>query len=147
MKRTDEQVKAAVRETLFSDRRLEPREIAIHVRDGVVTLRGTVGNHLQKREAESAARRVKGVVEVDNHLRVELMDMHGRRDAELYAEIIEALDASGLIPSVRPWVRFAVVTLSGAVHDIFQREDAELIVRRVHGVRDVWNELAVEHRK
>ena len=36
-----------------------------------------------------------------------------------------------------------VVTLRGSVRDRFQREEAEVAARRLHGVRDVRNEIAI----
>jgi BON domain-containing protein len=48
-----------------------------------VTLRGSVGGFHQKREAMKAAERVRGVVEVDNQLEVQLMTDQQRADADL----------------------------------------------------------------
>ena len=147
MNRLDEQIEADVREEIFRDGRVEPREVAVRVRDGVVTLRGTVGSRAQRRAAGAAAKRVDGVVDVDDELQVEPMDMHGRQDAELRAQVLDALDANGLIPdTVDVRVGFGVVTLSGTVRDMFQREEAEFVARRVHGAKNVHNELAVEQR-
>ncbi|HVM56990.1 MAG TPA: BON domain-containing protein [Gaiellaceae bacterium] len=147
MKLTDEHVEAAVREELFWDGRLEPREVAVRVHDGVVTLRGTVGSPAQKQAAAEAAKRVKGVARVDDELQVQPMGMHARRDAELRAEVIDVLTHEALLPeTLDVRVSNGVVTLRGTVLDSLARDEAQAAVRRVHGVKDVWNELSVEER-
>ena len=145
MKRPDEQVEADVREELFWDGRVDPREIAVTVQDGVVTLRGTLCSFPQKRAASSAAKRVKGVLEVENHLQVRLLDRHRRTDAELRGEVLQSLGWDVLVPSaVDARVAGGVVTLSGTVGERFQREEAETAVRNLRGVREVRNEIALE---
>ena len=145
MKHADERVEADVREELFWDGRVDPEEIAATVRDGVVTLRGTVGSFPQKRAATSAAKRVKGVLDVANHLQVRVLDRHRRADAEVRGEVLQTLGWNVLVPSsVDAHVADGVVTLRGTVHERFQREEAETTVRNLHGVREVRNEIVLE---
>jgi osmotically-inducible protein OsmY len=147
MERSDTQVEGDVREALFRDGRLEPREISVSVHKGWVTLRGTVGTPRQKRIAKDVASRSEGIAGVDSFLRVEVLDRAGRRDAELRAQVLDALHADALLPDgVDADVRFGVVTLTGRVRDMLQRDEAERIARGVHGVGDVRNELSVESR-
>jgi osmotically-inducible protein OsmY len=145
VKRTDAQVETDVREELFWDSRVDAQEVAVGVHDGVVTLRGTVGSFAQKRAAQGAARRVVGVVDVDNELQVRILDMHGRKDAELRGEVLQVLAWNALVPeSVDATVYDGVVTLSGTAHEHYQREEAEAAVRNLHGVKDVLNEIELD---
>ena len=50
----------------------DPLEIAVALEDGLVTLRGTVESFGQRRAAADAARKVDGVFDVDNQLKVSL---------------------------------------------------------------------------
>ncbi|OON69942.1 BON domain-containing protein [Hymenobacter sp. CRA2] len=67
----DEDVAEAVRDALRLDPRVRAFAPTVHVRDGVVTLAGTVGNLLAQRTAEQDAENVVGVREVHNLLQVE----------------------------------------------------------------------------
>ena len=57
---TDEQIQREVLAELKWDSRLQPNEIGVAVKDGVVTLTGTVDSYIKKWAAESAAQRVRG---------------------------------------------------------------------------------------
>ncbi|MEA2207291.1 MAG: hypothetical protein QOE77_4067, partial [Blastocatellia bacterium] len=59
--RTDEQIQRDVHEELRWDARLQPNEIGIIVKDGIVTLTGWVDSFVKKWAAERAALRVAGV--------------------------------------------------------------------------------------
>jgi len=142
--RSDEKIEAGVREELFWDGRVDPEEIAVSVRDGLVTLRGTVGSFPQKRAATSAAKRVKGVLDVTNDLQVRLLDKHRRTDAELRGQVLQMLGWDVLVPkSVDARVADGVVTLCGTVHERYEREEAEATIRNVNGVREVRNEIVL----
>src|SRR5262245_45970423 len=98
MSRADDKIEGDVRDEMYWDGRVDEREIAVVVRDGVVTLRGTVGTFAQKHAAKSAARRVAGVVDVDNELDVRILDVHSREDAELRGQVLQALSWNALVP-------------------------------------------------
>ena len=140
----DERVEANVRSELFRDGRLDPREVAVSVERGTVTLRGTVGSPAQKHAAEEAATRADGVAGVRNELEVVLLDLHLRRDAELRGQVLQTLADNPLTPrTLDAQVSDGIVTLHGTVRDMFQRDEAELVVHGVEGVRNVHNELGI----
>jgi osmotically-inducible protein OsmY len=144
---TDEHVEADVRAELSRDGRLDPREVAVRVDAGVVTLQGTVGSLPQKHAAEEAAKRVKDATGVRNELEVRPLDLHLRQDAELRAQVLQALADDALLPqTIDARASDGIVTLHGTVADAFQRDEAALVVGGVEGVRGVHNELAVESR-
>ncbi len=53
--RTDEEIQQAVLAELKWDARIQPNEIGVSVKDGVVTLTGWVDSFLKKWDAEEAA--------------------------------------------------------------------------------------------
>jgi len=59
--RRDEQIQQDVLAELKWDARVQPNEIGISAKDGIVTLTGWVDSFLKKWSAEDAALRVKGV--------------------------------------------------------------------------------------
>ena len=69
-KRSDERIKEDVSEHLTHDAWVDASEIEIEVKDGEVTLTGTVQNRDEKRRAEDAVERVSGVRDVHNQIRV-----------------------------------------------------------------------------
>ena len=56
--RTDEQIQADVLDELKWDLRVQPNEIGVVVKDGVVTLTGWVDSYVKKLAAEDAAHAV-----------------------------------------------------------------------------------------
>ena len=68
--RPDERVREDVCDRLSEDAWLDASDIEVAVRDGEVTLGGTVGSRDDKRHAEDLAERALGVRNVQNNLRV-----------------------------------------------------------------------------
>lgn len=68
--RSDERIHDDVCERLTESPYVDASEIVIRVKDGEVTLEGTVNNRVQKRMAEEAIDHVRGVKDVMNHIRV-----------------------------------------------------------------------------
>ncbi|HET9627888.1 MAG TPA: BON domain-containing protein, partial [Novosphingobium sp.] len=69
--RSDERIREDVNDRLTDDPRVDARRISVSVKDGEVTLSGTVGNREAKRRAEDCIDRISGVKHVQNNLRVE----------------------------------------------------------------------------
>ena len=70
--RTDAQIQADVLAELKWEPRVQPNEIGVAVKDGVVTLTGTVDSYSKRYAAEQAAHRVRGVKAVANDIDVRL---------------------------------------------------------------------------
>jgi len=70
--RTDQAVQEDVEQELQWHPNLDTTNIAVSVKDGVVTLAGFVKSLTEKYEAESTAKRVAGVRAVANDLEVRL---------------------------------------------------------------------------
>jgi len=70
--RTDEEIQRDVLAELKCDARVQPNEIGVIVKNGVVTLTGWVDSYSKKWAAEDAAHRVRGVNAVANDIEVRL---------------------------------------------------------------------------
>lgn len=146
--RTDEDIQRDVIEELKWDARVQPNEVGVAVKNGIVTLTGWVDSFIKRWAAEDAALRVRGVQAVVNEIEVRLPTSAERTDEDLAAAIIRALEWDAMIPpdGVKVTVSRGWVTLRGQVEWGFQRVDAERVARRVTGVRGVTNLITVKSR-
>src|SRR5260221_12003688 len=92
MTRTDEQIQRDVLEELKWDARVQPNEIGVAVKDGIVTLTGWVDSFTKKWAAEEAALRVPGVKAVANDIEVRLPFQSERTEPDLAAAAIRTLE-------------------------------------------------------
>jgi osmotically-inducible protein OsmY len=146
--RTDTQLHADVLAELRWEARVQPNEIGVSVKDGVVTLTGWTDSYMKKWAAEEAAQRVRGVKAVANDIEVRLPGSTERTDADIAEAAVGALDWDTLVPSdrVKVTVSKGWVTLNGDVEWHYQRDAAERDVRRLTGVKGVTNLIKVTPR-
>jgi osmotically-inducible protein OsmY len=125
--------------------RLEDDDIAVAVRDGVVTLAGYVKSYGEKWTAERVASRVKGVKAVANDLQVKLPTSSERPDPELARAAVDALKWNIWVPKdrVKLKVEKGWITLEGEVDYFYQKEAAERAIRHLTGVKGVTNLITV----
>jgi osmotically-inducible protein OsmY len=146
--RTDAQIQRDVLDELKWDARVQPNEIGVAVRDGIVTLTGWVDSYTKRWAAEEAALRVRGVKAVANEIELRLPSSSERTDADIAQAALRALEWDAYIPTdrVKVTVSKGWITLEGAVDWLFERDDAERVVRRLTGVRGVTNLITVKSR-
>jgi osmotically-inducible protein OsmY len=89
--RSDNEIKRDVEDELRWDPDIDPTDIAVAVKSGVVTLTGFVRSYAAKFAAERAAKRVAGVVGVANDLEVRLPQTDERPDPEIAREVVANL--------------------------------------------------------
>jgi osmotically-inducible protein OsmY len=143
--RTDAQVQSDVLAELKWDARVQPNEIGVSVKDGVVTLSGYVDSYTRKWAAEERAHRVRGVKAVANDIEVRLPGSSERTDPDIAAAAVRALEWNAFVPSdrVKVTVSKGWVTLEGQVDWQYQRDSAERAVRSLVGVKGVSNLIKV----
>jgi osmotically-inducible protein OsmY len=146
--RTDAQIQSDVLAELKWDPRVQPNEIGVIVKNGVVTLTGWVDSYTKRWAAEDAAHRVRGVKAVANDIEVRLSNEDKRTDADIAAAAVRALewDAFISVDTLDVTVSNGWVTLKGEVEWNFQKQDAERVVRRLVGVTGVTNLITVKPR-
>jgi hypothetical protein len=97
--RSDSQIHRDVLHELVSDPRVAATTIGVAVGDGVVTLTGNVGRYLERRAAQEAARRVRGVLDVANDIEVRAPGAGAPTDAEIAQAVRQALEWDVLAPA------------------------------------------------
>ena len=143
---TDTALEDAVLASLDRDPRIPASsEIAVTVDDGIVTLRGTVENFSQRRAAGADVKRVDGVYEVDDQLKVSLIGADRREDDEIRGVALQALIWDTEVPSdmIDVSVKDGWLTLKGDVAYQFQSDAAYDDVASLFGVYGVTNEIKV----
>lgn len=144
---TDEQLARDVSDELHWDPKVDNRDIAVFVSAGVVTLCGTVGSSWERREAETAAQRIRGVLGVENQIQVRPLTDDRLEDADLRGDVLQALILDARIPaSVDATVKDGRVTLSGPVDWRYQRDAAEFVAANVPRVASVQNRILLSSR-
>ena len=135
---TNDRLRAQVATELSWDPKVDSTDITVSAEGGMVTLHGTVASCRQKREADNAARRVHRVTGISNYLEVHITDRDRRADADVHADVRQALLLNCLIPAtVQARVEAGLVTLSGVAAWQFQRDEAGLACAAVPGVTGV----------
>lgn len=140
---SDTEVRRDVIDALTCDVRVEASRIAVDVVLHVVHLRGVVSSYFEKRVAGDLVRRIKGVRDVINELRV--VPNQPRSDATIAADVRAAFARDVWIDERRVDVRVVegIVYLSGTVDAYTGKTYAEADAWSVHGVVDVVDHIEV----
>lgn len=138
----DVRVRDAVMRQLEWDPEIDASEIGVAAKDGAVTLTGFIDSYSGKLAAERCAKRVRGVRAVANDIAVRRrLD---RTDADIARDAASALNLRASIPrTVKAAVHQGHVTLTGPVDWMFQKKQAEQMVRHIPGVVGLVNRIEV----
>ena len=144
-----DEIPAKVRAQLDSDPRQPYADaVAVDAYGSSVTLRGTVGSFAQQRAAVADARRIPGVADVVDELRVRLLDDDRRMDAEIRGAALQRLAWDPELPDDVLDVNVADgwVTVKGDVAHQFQSDIAFDDVAGLYGVTGVTSHIKVVER-
>jgi len=135
-RKTDAQLQAEILGEMRCDERVDATCIGVEVEHGIVRLTGRVHSYLERVAAVAAAHRIPGVRHVADELHVKgIQELDDTDIAEL---VRGALRPSSPIHST---ISDAIVTLSGNVAVLAQRDEAVLAVRRLRCVRAVIDHI------
>jgi osmotically-inducible protein OsmY len=139
--RTDADIARAALNVLRWDSLIPADRITVTVEKGQVTLDGAVDSRHQKDEAETLVRRLKGVTEVANRIRVNAK-LHG---GNIRHRIIEAFRRNAELEARRVGVDVhdGKVILHGSLHDWSEVREAQRAAAAVPGVSEVESRLTV----
>jgi osmotically-inducible protein OsmY len=139
--RPDSDIKRDVEDELRWDPNVHADDVAVAVKDGVVTLTGFVTSYAQKFAAERAAKRVMGVVGLANDLEVRLPGVDQRPDPDIARDVVAELKVwlPNSHENIKAVVKEGWVTLEGEVGWNYQRQYAEQAIRWIKGVKGVSN--------
>ena len=143
--RSDDSIRNDVLFELEWDRKIDPSsDIAVAVKDGVVTLSGFVRSYWDKDAAEQAVKRVYGVRGVAND--IEVKPSSTRTDPEIARDAVHELESHVSIPSdkIKVTVKNGWVTLEGSVDWQYQKTLAESAMKKLRGVLGIFNKIEVK---
>ena len=126
---------------------LNEAEIGVIVKDGVVTLTGTVDSYSKKIEAEAAAKSVAGVKVVVEKIEIKFSSNWAKKDDnEIATEVINALKWNWQVPSdkLKVKVEKGWVTLEGELQWNYQKDAAKDVVKNLLGVQGVSNNITIK---
>ena len=144
----DKQLQQSVTEELTWEPSITSSHIGVTAREGVVTLSGHVPSYWEKRSAEAAARRVKGVKAVVEEIKVQLHGGDLWADDRIAERALQNLSSDSSVPKdrIKLTVEKGQVTLTGKVDWNYQKGAAEYDIHRLIGVVGVTNEIMVKPR-
>ena len=144
--KTDAELQQHVMDELKWEPTIRAAEIGVAVKDGVVTLSGSVDSYGKKWAADRAAKRVFGVKAVIDEIKVKLASPYKRADKDIAQSAAKVLDWNLWIPNerIKVMVQDGQITLSGDVDWYYQKERAEDAVRHLVGVLGVINSITVK---
>jgi osmotically-inducible protein OsmY len=138
-----------IRESVVSELKWDPKlttsaDIAVAVKEGVVTLSGFVHTYFEKDAAEKAAKRVYGVKAVAND--IEVRTIGTRTDPEIAREVVQEIQSHVSLPAekIKATVEHGWVKLEGTVDWQYQKTLAESAVKKLRGVIGVTNNIEVK---
>jgi osmotically-inducible protein OsmY len=146
--KTDTQLQQDVIAELNWEPSVNPADIGVEVKDGVVTLSGHVSSYSEKWNAERAAQRVSGVMALAVEMDVNLFGWSKRTDADIAGSVENVLQWTTLMPrdTVKVKVEDGWVTLSGEVDWEYQRQTAHDAIRPLMGVTGVSNDIKIKSK-
>ena len=143
--KTDNQLQTDVIAELHWDPSINPADIGVEVKDGVVTLSGHVSSFAEKWSAEHAAQRVSGVMPLAVEMDVNLFGLGKRTDADIASSAESVLTWTTFLPkeSVKVMVEDGWVTLSGDVDWEYQRVSALNAISSLMGVKGIIDHIKI----
>jgi len=143
--KTDSEIQKDVMDELKWESFLDATNIGVAVKNGVVTLTGTVDSYLKKTTAEKAAKRIAGVKAVAEEIEVKNAGHFIKNDSEIAEAVLNALKWHSALQEdkLKVKVEKGVVTLEGLVDWEFQRNSARLMIENLRGVRGIINSIKI----
>lgn len=138
-------VQQNVQDELLWEPALNAVEIGVAVKNGIVTLSGTVDSLSKKLAAERAVKRVKNVKGVAMDVEVVYPSSSKKSDTDIAQAAVDALFWSNLVPNdqVHVEVEDGYITLEGEVQWQYQRDAAKDAVKDLQGVKGISNLVTV----
>ena len=144
--KSDTELQIDVLDELRWEPGVDATDIGATVKDGVVTLEGTVDSFAEKWAAEKAVKRLPGVKALAVEIEVKLPGSSERNDADIARAAESALKWDISVPSdrINVTVENGFLTLEGEVNWEYQRSAAKQAVQYLTGVKGVSNLITVK---
>ena len=144
---TDEEIFKYVTQKLEFDPRINSSNIIVAVKDGIVTLTGSVNTYAAKSMVENDVKSIRGVKGIAEELKVDFYGQQRERtDTDIARVARDALEWNVMIPDekIQVIVEGGIITLTGEVPQNYQRESAVSAVRYLQGVKNVINRIKLK---
>jgi len=144
--KSDRELQLDVLDELRWEPGVKATDIGATVKDGVVTLEGTVDSYAEKWAAEKAVKRLPGVKALAVDLKVELPGSSERSDTDIARAAENVMRWDVLVPRdrIKVTVENGHLTLEGEVDRQFQKSAAERVVLHLTGVKGVTNLITIK---
>lgn len=144
--KSDSQLQQDVMDQLKCDPLLNPVQIGVAVRNGVVSLSGFVDTYFKKIKAEDAVKKISGVKALAESLQVGISPFYKKSDSDVAELVLSMLRQHTSIPdeNIKIKVEDGIVTLEGRVDWNYQRKLAEQALEGLAGIRGIVNHLVIK---
>lgn len=144
MIRTSEDIKKDIIDQLYWDNRVDASDVNVDVREGYVTLMGSVPSFLAQQSVQDDAWIVEGVVQIENQIDVEFGEtVPGHEDLRTHLANMFRWNPNLTDQPIEISVDNGIVTLTGTTDAVWKKLRAENICLGVLGVQGVTNEITV----
>lgn len=146
MHKSDTELEKEIHHKLISDPDLDNSHIHLSIKEGKVTLRGTLNSYWDEYAIEFAVKSVEGVKEVVNVLNININERFKRTDADIENSVIAALYWDADVPknAIQVSVKRGCVTLRGRVDNMHQCNSAEKAIRHFTEVESIINLISFD---
>ena len=148
--RSDSGMGVELKTKFFADSQLSGWDVNIDVKNGVITMTGTVPNEQHKRKADMLAKTIAGQRGINNELQVtdEQVEEEKRSDRAIGAETKAKLFADSELSGWRINVdtQDGIVMMQGEVESEMLKRKATALAQTVAGVREVKNQITVKEK-
>lgn len=146
--KSDSKIKENILDELKWNPEINETDIGVIVKNGAVTLTGTVPSYAQKTAAVHAASTIKGVLAIADEIEVKLSYETEGTDKDIAERIAHIFEWNTVVSGndIQAEVRSGCVTLKGSVDWQYQRTYAQRQVESLKGVRLVFNNLKIRER-
>lgn len=144
--KTDVEIRNDVLDELAWQPNIDEAEIGVTVKNGIVTLTGTVDDYTKKRTVENAIKKVRGVKAVAEEIEIKFSNSFERTDTDIAAAVVGSLEWNASVPEDKIIIKVenGWVNLSGEVQWSYQKESAKTAVENLLGVRGVSNLISLK---
>ena len=128
---------------------LNAAEIAVTVKDGVVTLTGVVDNYTKRTEAVDIAKNVLGVKAVHENIEVVISNVYSNiNDNEITMASLNAFKWNCKLPNnkIKVTVENGWITLEGELEWNYQKEAAESAIHDFVGLTGLSNNIKIKSK-
>ncbi|HUH91784.1 MAG TPA: BON domain-containing protein [Casimicrobiaceae bacterium] len=144
----DSEIRSKVLAELDWDPSIDASDVGVAIKDGVVTLTGTIPSYWQEKEVERVVKRIAGVRAVAEELTIKLPGASERGDADIAQSVVSGLRFNVAVPAnrIQVTVEKGWVTLEGQVEWQYQKAAAESEIKYLMGVKGVTNNIEIKPR-